>query len=133
MADEKQDIQVREKQELTNEEGTREGPYFKPAVDIYETDDALTVKADVPGARPEDFDIDLREDVLTIQATTGDVESRWNRVYEEYRTGNFMRQFRLGQNIDQKEISASIENGVLNLTLPKAERAKPRKIEVKTG
>mgnify|MGYP006290955821 CR=1 FL=1 len=133
MVDEKQDIQVREKQELTNEEGTREGPYFKPAVDIYETDDSLTVKADVPGARPEDFDIDLRENVLTIQATTGDVEDRWNRVYEEYRTGNFMRQFRLGQNIDQKKISASIEHGVLNLTLPKAERAKPRKIEVKTG
>ena len=87
----------------------------------------------MPGARPEDFDIDLRENVRTSQATTGDVEDRWNRGYEEYRTGNFMRQFRLGQNIDQKKISASIEHGVLNLTLPKAERAKPRKIEVKTG
>lgn len=126
-------IQVRDKEELTNEEGTREGPYFKPAVDIYETEDALTVQADVPGARPEDFDIDLRENVLTIQASTHDVEERWNRVYEEYRTGNFMRQFRLGQNIDQEKISANIDNGVLTLSLPKAERAKPRKIEVTTG
>jgi HSP20 family protein len=132
MADES-NIQVRDKEELTNEEGTREGPYFKPAVDIWETEDALTVQADVPGARPEDFDIDLRESVLTIQASTNGVEERWNRVYEEYRTGNFMRQFRLGQNIDQDKISANIENGVLTLSLPKAERAKPRKIEVMTG
>jgi HSP20 family protein len=132
MADES-NIQVRDKEELTNEEGTREGPYFKPAVDIWETEDALTVQADVPGARPEDFDIDLRESVLTIQASTNGVEDRWNRVYEEYRTGNFMRQFRLGQNIDQDKISANIENGVLTLSLPKAERAKPRKIEVTTG
>ena len=133
MAEEKQDIQVREKEELTNEEGTREGPYFKPAVDIFETDNALTVKADVPGVCPEDFDIDLRENVLTIQASANEVESRWNRVYEEYRTGNFMRQFRLGQSIDQGKISANIENGVLILELPKAENAKPRKIEVTSG
>lgn len=132
MSEDKKDIKVREKEELTNEEGTREGPYFKPAVDIFETDDALTVKADVPGARPEDFDIDLRENVLTIQAATSDVESRWNRVYEEYRSGNFMRQFRLGQSIDQAKISANFDNGVLVLNLPKAEQAKPRKIEVAT-
>ena len=133
MSEEKTDIRVREKEQLQSEEGTREGPWFKPAVDIYENGDALTVLADVPGARAEDFDVDVRDNRLTIQAAVDDVEDRWNSVYTEYRTGNFARQFRLGQQIDQSRITANFNNGVLELTLPKVKQAKARKIEVETS
>lgn len=133
MAEETRDIPIHRKEELTEEEGTREGPYFKPEVDIYETDDALTVKADMPGALSENVDIDLRDNVLTIQAGSKDVDERWNPVHEEFRMGNYTRRFRLGQQIDQSAISANFNNGVLELTLPKAERARPRKIQISTS
>lgn len=128
-----QELTVREKQELQAEEGTRQGVYFKPDVDIYETEDALMVLADVPGARPQDFEIDLRDNLLTITASTQAVEERWRPIYEEYRLGHYMRQFRLGQRIDQTAISAELIDGVLRLTLPKAEQARPRRIEIRTS
>ncbi len=132
---EKQDIAVREKEELSNEneEGTRPGRYFKPAVDIFETEDALQVVADVPGADPDSFDIDVRENMLTINARVDAVEDRWKPVYQEYGSGHFWRRFRLGQQIDQAKISANLDDGVLELTLPKVEKARPRKIEINTG
>lgn len=133
MKEENTEIAVREKEELSHGEEIREGSFFKPAVDIFETEDALTVVADVPGATADDFDIDVRDSMLTISATCKGVEERWKPVYEEYRTGNFMRRFRLGQQIDQAQIAASVDNGVLELTLPKVEKARPRKIEVKTA
>ncbi len=139
MAEDNTQISVREKEELTNSgeetggEETREGRFFKPAVDIFETEDALQVVADVPGADPDSFDIDVRDSMLTITATCDALESRWKPVYEEYRTGNFMRRFRLGQQIDQSKIAANVNNGVLELTLPKGDQARPRKIEVSTG
>jgi HSP20 family protein len=130
---EQKEMAVREKEELTHEEGTRQGRYFKPAVDIFETEDALTVLADVPGAHAEDFDIDLRDNMLTITAGASALDERWKPVYQEYETGHFMRRFRVGQQIDQAEISANLDEGVLTLTLPKVEKARPRKIEIDAG
>lgn len=126
------ELSVHEKQALQGGEGTREGVYFKPDVDIFETDEALMVVADVPGTKKEEVEIDLRDNMLTITGAvaTDDFQDPWKPVYTEYRTGHFMRQFRLGQNIDQAKISASLEDGVLRLTLPKADSAVPRKIEV---
>ncbi len=127
------DLKVRKKEELQSGEGTREGLYFKPDVDIYETDESLVVVADVPGTTSDDIEIDLRDNMLTI---TGGVDvaehSDWESLYTEYRTGHFARQFRLGQNIDQSEITAALDDGVLRLTLPKADSATPRKIEIET-
>lgn len=127
------ELSVRQKEELQTQEGTHEGIYFKPDVDIYETDKALTVVADLPGTTGDDIDIDLRENKLTITATVDDVEDRWRPLYTEYRTGHFMRQFQLGQNIDQDKITAQISDGVLRLTLPKSENARPRRIEVSSS
>ncbi|MFW5968728.1 MAG: Hsp20/alpha crystallin family protein, partial [Persicimonas sp.] len=107
---EQQDITIREKEELSKEEGTRPGRYFKPAADIFETEDALHVVADVPGANPENFDIDVRDNVLTINAHTDPVEERWKPVYGEYETGHFYRRFRLGQQIDQSKITANVND-----------------------
>jgi HSP20 family protein len=128
-----QEIQVREKRAAMQEEGTRPGPVFEPPVDIYETDREITVIADVPGVAPGDVEMDLRESVLTLSARPRALESRWRPLYREYRSGGYLRQFRLGQQIDQAGITARLENGVLTVTLPKAEHALPRRIEVKTA
>lgn len=112
-------------------EHTRQGNRFIPAVDIFETDTAITVIADMPGVRTEDLDIDLRENILTL---SGDVHSRESDgergVIREYGTGTYFRQFTLSDAIDQGKIDAKLENGVLRLSLPKVGKATPRKITV---
>lgn len=127
------ELTLKGKHALTSEPGTREGRYFEPQVDIYETEDALTLSADMPGARAEDIETDLKDNLLTITARVGPVEDKWKPLYVEFEEGHYMRQFRLGQQIDQSRITAQLNDGVLKLTLPKAERAKARRIEVKTG
>lgn len=128
------EIEVKGKEELqSEEEGTRTGRYYKPAVDIYETDEALFIEADVPGADPDEFDIDLRDNTLTLNGPTTGENGEWDPVYQEYGIGHFARQFRLGKQIDQSNISAKINSGVLKLELPKVEDAKPKKIEIETS
>ncbi|MBC7359591.1 MAG: Hsp20/alpha crystallin family protein [Desulfacinum sp.] len=128
------DIEVREKQEVqTQAESTRNIPVYVPAVDIYESEEALTVVADMPGVAPENVDIDLRDDQLTIRGTVT-VEGNGETVLlREYGVGDYYRQFTLGRIIDQSKIEAAMKDGVLTLTLPKVDKAKPRKITVKTG
>lgn len=127
------EIAFREKREIQREAGTREGLYFEPAVDIHENDESLTLVADVPGASGEDVEMDLRDNLLTITPRAPKVEERWKPLYQEYRLGHHLRQFRLGQQIDQSRISARIKDGVLTLTLPKAESALPRRIQIRTA
>lgn len=129
----KQELQVREKKELTREgEPTREGPHFTPDVDIFEQDAALVLVADVPGATPDGITLDLQDDVLNLTATVRPVEPRWKPVYTEYEVGHYTRLFRLGQIVDRAKISAQVKEGILTVTLPKVEKALPRKIDVKT-
>ncbi|MBN1883530.1 MAG: Hsp20/alpha crystallin family protein [Deltaproteobacteria bacterium] len=111
-------------------EGTREGVYYRPRVDIYETEKELTLLADLPGVDPKNLEIDLRDDTLTIlgKADVEDEERRY--LVREYGVGNYQRQFTLSEVIDQEKISAQLTNGVLTLVLPKVEKAKPRKIAV---
>lgn len=129
----REQMQVQQKSP-TREAGTREGTYFEPPVDIYETNDALVVVADIPGVEATDIQTDVRENLLTITATVRPSESQQKRIaYQEYSVGHFLRQFRLGQQIDQGKISAQLKDGVLTLTLPKSDYAKPRQITVQTG
>lgn len=126
------ELQAREKQEVTaSAEQTQPGLVFTPAVDIFETETALTLLADMPGVKSEDVVIDLRDDVLTI---TGDVKPFEGEdekdVLVEFEVGRFHRQFSLSEAINQSAIDAKLADGVLRLTLPKAEKAVPRKIEV---
>lgn len=125
-----QQVPVREKHEA-QESGSYEGRWFEPAVDIYETEDALTVVADLPGVAAEDIETDLRDNLLTLTARTRKAQGDWKPLYTEYQEGHYTRTFRLGQHIDQAKISAAFKDGVLTLTLPKAESVKPRKIQVK--
>jgi len=123
------DLSVREKQ-ATREEGTRQGPYFQPPVDIYETEEAIVLTADLPGVDASDVQTDLRDNLLTITAPTRSVEPSWKPVHQEYPVGHYLRQFRLGQQIDQAKITAELKDGVLTLTLPKADHARPRRIQI---
>jgi HSP20 family molecular chaperone IbpA len=128
-------LKVKDKQEVTGSaEQTRPGLIFTPDVDIFETEAELTLLADIPGVKPEDLNIDLRENTLTL---TGEVTpaagSNEEDVLMEYETGKYFRQFSLSEVIDQSKIDAQLNDGVLRLTLPKVEKATPRKITVKTG
>jgi HSP20 family protein len=130
MAD--QEIQVVEKKELSPEGGelTRNGVYFTPAVDIFETTQELTVVVDLPGINPEDVEVDLRESVLTIIGETQPNVSEGQELLTEYRTGGYYRTFRVNDLIDHSKIAASMADGVLTLKLPKSGKATPRKIPV---
>jgi HSP20 family protein len=125
------ELSVRQKQEVTREVGTHEGPYFEPAVDIDETEEALVLRADLPGVSPEEISTDLRDNLLTLSAKVRPVDGKWKPLYAEFRSGNYLRQFRLGQQIDQAKITASYKDGVLTLTLPKADTARTRRIQVR--
>jgi len=128
------DLQIREKKEVqTTAESTRNVPVFIPAVDIYETERALTLVADMPGVPIEGVDIDLDGETLTIRGTVPKAESNGGVLLREYTAGDYYRQFTLSNVIDREKIRASIQNGVLELVLPKAEAAKPRKIAVRTS
>ncbi len=127
-------LQAKEKAEITTPaEQTRPGLVFTPAVDIFETDKEITVLADMPGVKAADLNIDLNDNVLTldgeVQPPEGENEGD---VIREYHTGKYHRQFTLSQVIDQPKIDAEMKDGVLRLRLPKVEAAKPRKITVKS-
>ena len=129
------EIQAKEKQEVSvPAEQTKPGPVFTPAVDIFETEKELTLLADLPGVKSDELNIDLRDDVLTL---TGEV-TPWEGAEEEdllieYEIGRYFRQFTLSEVIDQDKIDAQLNDGVLRLTLPKVEKATPRKISVKAA
>jgi HSP20 family molecular chaperone IbpA len=127
-----QELKVKEKQALDAPgEQTKPGPVFTPAVDIFETEKAITLLADMPGVKAGDLTVDLRDDTLTL---TGEVDNRGKMpgemVIEEYQTGRYYRQFSVSEVIDQEKIDAKLGEGVLRLTLPKIEKAKPRRIVV---
>jgi HSP20 family protein len=115
-------------------EPTYPGPIHTPAVDIFESDDRISLLADMPGVKADDLKIDLRENVLTLSGHVAGVESaKESDVLREYGTGTYFRQFTLSDQIDQGKIDAKLVDGVLRLELPKVERAKPRQITVKTN
>lgn len=128
-------LQAREKAEVTTPaEQTRPGVVFTPAVDIFETDKEITLLADMPGVKADSLNIDLHENVLSLD---GDVKSPEGAnevdVIREYRTGKYYRQFTLSQVIDQSKIGAALKDGILRLSLPKVEAATPRKIAVRSA
>jgi HSP20 family protein len=111
-------------------EGTRTRErYVTPPVDIYEMPDGLVVTADVPGVTREQLDVRVDNHILTIRGQA-DRTSVAEPTYREYELVNYFRQFELSDKVDESKITADLQHGVLTLTLPKAEEAKPRKIEV---
>ena len=129
------EIKLREKEEIKKDDGepTQAGVYYSPAVDIFETEDAITLLADLPGVEKDGLDINVEDRQLTITGLVKEPEEKLQPVYSEYGVGGYTRNFKLGDTIDQSKISASLKDGVLELVLPKADRLKPRKIEIATA
>ena len=113
----------------SREETRSQEQYVTPPVDIYETGEGLVVKADLPGVAKENLDVRVENNLLTIRAKSAHV-APGEPIYREYELVNFFRQFELNERVDQAKISADLKHGVLTLKLPKAEEAKPRKIDV---
>ncbi len=126
-------IETREKQEVEREQ-TRPGFVFRPDVDIVERVDEFVVTADLPGVDEQHVDVRLEKGLLSIRAQLAvEPEPEWQPIYGEYRMGSYYREFTLSDRIDANEIRASMKDGVLDLRLPKAEKHRPRSIEVKAG
>lgn len=117
----------------TQGETTKSENYFSPLVNIYETPEAVTVVADIPGVQKEDVEIALDENILTIHGQMKTPAPEGRLLLKEYEIGHFMRRFTVAETIDQGNIQASLANGVLKVILPKVLPAKPRKIEVQMG
>ena len=115
-------------------EMTQDRPVYIPAADIYESEHNITVYADMPGVNDKNVDITLEDDILTLIGHQNDeTPDNMELLYSGYCPGIYRRAFVLGTAIDRKKIDAKIKNGVLTLTLPKAEEAKPRKIAINVG
>ena len=129
-----QELVVRNKQEVKGEETTRPGHHYHPDVDIYETRDSLWLWADMPSVDGRQLSVNLADGILTIEGRVGvDDYKDLEPVYTEYNVGNYLRRFSISSDIDVERIRASVTNGVLELELPKAERAKPRRIAINVG
>lgn len=111
---------------------TRRG--FAPAVDIRESDDGVTLVADLPGVEEEGIEVQVHEGVLLLAGErAAEDDAKRDLVHRERSHGRFERRFRLGDTIDADNIEAVYENGVLTVSLPKKEQVKPRQIPVSTN
>jgi HSP20 family protein len=127
-----QELQVQKKRELeAKEESTIPARTFMPTADIYEDRDSLKVILEMPGVEKGNVDVRVEEGVLLVEGRLDLAKYRGLQpLYTEYNIGNYSRSFRLSNAIDQDKIGAELKDGVLSLTLPKAEKAKPRTIQV---
>ena len=112
--------------------GTRQESWL-PAVDVFDTKDAVVLKAELAGMNPDDIQIEVDDNVLTIKGERKFEEKvddeRYYRI--ERRFGSFQRSLALPQGVKADEITATYEDGILTVTVPKAEEEKPKRIEVK--
>ena len=128
----KQELQVQQKRELEKqEEATVPLRVFVPTADIYETQDALIVVLEMPGVAKDNIEIRVEHDVLTVggQLDLSKYQGLFP-LYTEYNIGHYSRRFRLSNQINQEKIGAELKDGVLSLSLPKVEEAKPRTIQI---
>ena len=109
-----------------------EALYIAPPVDIFESEDALIVVADLPGVDKDAVNIRVEDSILTIKGSAS-YSPRSSVLVEEFNLQGYYRQFQLSDEVDQSKISAEFKNGVLTITMPKAENTKPKQIKVKMG
>jgi HSP20 family protein len=106
--------------------------YFLPATDIYETPQELVLVVDLPAVRPEGLAVTVEDNVLVIRGTPAEPPAEAGEVLlQEFATGPFYRAFQLPADFETANVQATLKQGVLTLRLPKSERMKPRRIEVK--
>jgi HSP20 family protein len=127
------ELAPKEKQELKEQEQTRPGRYYVPEVEIFEDEQALYLSADMPGVDFESVEVELNDDVLTLQGRVSlSAYEGLRPLYTEYNVGHYLRRFTLsdGSRFDRDAITARVVNGVLDIRLPRSEKTKPRRISV---
>jgi HSP20 family protein len=127
-----QELEVQKKKELASQqEKTIPARFYVPATDIFETSDALKIVMEVPGVPKDAVDVKVENDVLSIEARIETANyNGLEPVYTEYPVGHFARSFTLPDQVDQHNITAQLEDGVLTLTLNKRPETKPRRIAI---
>lgn len=121
-----------EREMQAREETRASEKYLKPAVNIIETEEGLLLTVDMPGATKDTLNVNVEKGILTITAQVShDLPGR--PVYTEFELAPYYRQFQIPESLDHNKAVADFNNGVLALKIPKAEAAKPRKIEIKVG
>jgi HSP20 family protein len=127
-----QELQVQQKREVEKaQEQTTPMRAFLPITDIYETEDALTVILEMPGVDRENIDVSVENGLLTVEGKINfNKYEGLQPIYSEYNIGPYRRSFRISSRVAQDKIRAEMRDGVISLILPKAEEAKPRRIEV---
>jgi HSP20 family protein len=127
-----QELKVQQKREVENSrESTIPARSFIPPTDVFENEQSLIVVMEVPGIQRDQVDVRVENNVLTVEGRLD--QSKYNGlqpVYTEYNIGNYARSFQLSSQIDQNGIKAELTDGVMTLTLPKAETAKARRIKI---
>ena len=127
-----QELEVQKKKELASQqEKTIPARFYVPSTDIFETGDALKIVMEVPGVPKDALDVKVENDVLSVEARIetanyGGLEP----LYTEYPIGHYARSFTLPGQVDQQNITAQLEDGVLSLTLNKRPESKPRRIQI---
>lgn len=110
-------------------------PGFTPPVDIYEDEHNISIRVEVPGMDQKDIDVQVENNTLTIRGERtlekDQKEENFHRIERRY--GSFMRSFTLPNTVDTEKVSASYDNGVLDIKLPKRAEAKPKQIKVNVG
>jgi len=128
-----QELQVQKKREVEKkEETTIPARVFLPSADIYETPNELRLVLEMPGIEKDKVEIKLEDGVLYVEGRLDlSKYAGLQPLYTEYNVGHYARSFQLSSKIDQSKIAAEMKSGVLSLTLPKVEEAKPRTIQVR--
>ena len=115
-------------------EQDRNVPFVVPPVDVFENESGITLLADLPGVAREGLGVRVDGDSLVIEATAAaNGPEDMELVYGEAQIPSYRRQFTLSRELDAQRIDASLKDGVLRLTIPKLEEARPRRIEVRVG
>jgi len=105
-----------------------------PPIDIFETPEGLVLRADLPGVAPDSLELQVQDNKLSLFGRVSEpATSGAKLLHQEYHVGDFVRSFILSDDVDHDRISAKLADGVLELTLPRAKKAEPRKIEVQGG
>jgi len=126
------ELQVQPKRELEKkQESTAPARVYVPVTDIFETERQLTVVMEMPGVAKDSVSVEVDNGVVTVTGEIGFSKYEGLRpLYTEYNIGNYARSFQISDKIDQGAIKAELKDGVMTLVLPKAEKAKPRRIDV---
>ena len=131
-----QELTTQDTRDVTpsNGDANRRAMAFTPAVDIFEHDETTVIMADMPGVAPEDVDVTLERQILTLRGKVKPYAPEGYRVLSsEYRVGDYIRVFTLSDEVDQTKIKAEFKNGVLRLELPRSPETQPKKISVKAA